>query len=397
MYLLQLVILLWTVQSHFGDDFSPRQDLLFPELVRYDGYSAEEYFVTTIDGYILRIFRIPPNKNCTTNKGTLLFAHGLFLSSDDCIVLGPGRSHCYIYSDNCYDVWVCVLNVRGNVYSRNHTYYDPDKDLEYWQFSFDDIAIYDLSAVIDHILNATGREQLSYVAHSQGATILLILCAKRPEYNAKIIIGIGLSTTAWLYHATFLVLRLQSAVASLLTAFSGVLSGEIFPRGGVSQKGAELLCGSTNLTYPLCSYSIFTLFGYDGYQITSDALPVIVGHTPAGTSLKNFNRWGSVARDGFREYDYGPLKNIDVYGQTKPPEYTLGNVNMKWVMISAPIDNVGTVQDIKYLVTKLPNASLCVISTNEFTHLDYVYGKDINKYIIPIVFSAIESGTYTCT
>ncbi|XP_075983859.1 lipase 3-like [Anticarsia gemmatalis] len=393
-YIFYLLPVIWTIQIVAGEKY-PRQDLAFLDLAKYDGYTAEQHYVTTEDGYILGVFRIPLNKNCTENKGPIMFMHGLYLSSDDCIVPGPGQAHCYIYADGCYDVW--VPNVRGNVYSRNHTKYNPDKNSEFWDFSVDELAIYDLPAVIDYVLNTTNSTQLSYVAHSQGVAMLVVLCAKKPEYNDKIKVGIGLSATAWLTHARFIVVQAQSLLDPLLTLTGGLLNTEILPRNGLVTVSAELLCGTTDLSYPLCSNFIFAVLGYNKYQFTTEVLPVVVGHIPSGTSLKNFNRWGQMKNNGFSEYDHGIFQNLFVYGQFSPPLYDLSKVTMKWVIIGSLNDYVGDIRDVKVLVSNLPNASLCTLSDKTFVHLDFVFGKDVPNYITPIVMSSIETGTYECT
>lgn len=402
MIFLYLLTLLSVVHTVFGDDnltalfgSSPRQDLTFVELAKYDGYTAEQHFVTTEDGYILSLFHIPVNENCTTSNGTIMFMHGLYLSGDDCIIPGPDKAHCYIYSNNCYDVW--VPNNRGNFYSRNHTTYDPDTDAEFWDFSIDEMAIYDLPAVIDYVLLKANVTQISYVAHSQGVTTLLILCSKKPEYNAKIKVGFGLSPTAWLYNAKFIVIKFQSLIAPILSLTDALLNVEILARGGVLQSSGEILCGSTAVEYPFCSIIIFAALGYNEFQITNDVLPVIVGLTPAGTSLRNFIRWGQLHNNGFSEYDYGTIKNLLAYGQINPPLYDLSNVTMPWVFVGSENDYVANVTDIKTLVSNLQNVSLCVLSDKTFGHLDFIYGKDIPNYITPIVLSTLENGEYTCT
>lgn len=46
---------------------------------------------------------------------------------------------------------------------------------------------HDGPAMIDHILEVTGRENLTYLGHSQGCTMLLAGAALIPEYyNAKL-------------------------------------------------------------------------------------------------------------------------------------------------------------------------------------------------------------------
>lgn len=65
-------------------------------------------------------------------------------------------------------------NARGNTFSRNHTIVNPD-DVKFWKFSWHEIGIYDLPAMIDYILNRTHQQQLIYTGYSQGGTAMLVL------------------------------------------------------------------------------------------------------------------------------------------------------------------------------------------------------------------------------
>lgn len=47
----------------------------------------------------------------------------------------------FLLANNGYDVW--VNNTRGNRYSRNHVFLDPDNDKVFWDYSFEDMAKYD--------------------------------------------------------------------------------------------------------------------------------------------------------------------------------------------------------------------------------------------------------------
>lgn len=61
-------------------------------------------------------------------------------------------------------------NARGNRYSRNHTYLQPNSttaDGNFWDFSWHEIGYYDLPAMIDYILKETGFTKLGYIGHSQ--------------------------------------------------------------------------------------------------------------------------------------------------------------------------------------------------------------------------------------
>jgi len=69
---------------------------------------------------------------------------------------------------NGFDVW--LGNSRGNKYSRMHTTLNPDKDAEYWNFSWQEMMEYDLPTFIDFVLKHTGKKNTVYIGHSQGTT-----------------------------------------------------------------------------------------------------------------------------------------------------------------------------------------------------------------------------------
>jgi lysosomal acid lipase/cholesteryl ester hydrolase len=65
-------------------------------------------------------------------------------------------------------------NVRGNTYSRNHTHLQV-LDPRFWAFSWDDMALKDLPAMLVAELALTGVNTLGYVGHSQGTTVAMAL------------------------------------------------------------------------------------------------------------------------------------------------------------------------------------------------------------------------------
>jgi pimeloyl-ACP methyl ester carboxylesterase len=77
-------------------------------------------------------------------------------------------SMAFFFADAGFDVW--MNNSRGNRFSKNHTYLDPETDADYWNFSFYELGKFDQPAVIDFILQKTRVQNLTYVGHSQGTT-----------------------------------------------------------------------------------------------------------------------------------------------------------------------------------------------------------------------------------
>jgi predicted alpha/beta hydrolase len=77
------------------------------------------------------------------------------------------ESPAFIMAKAGYDVW--LGNSRGNKYSKNHIKFALDSQ-EYWDFTWEDLATYDLPAFTDYILAYTGYAKLGYIGHSMGTT-----------------------------------------------------------------------------------------------------------------------------------------------------------------------------------------------------------------------------------
>jgi lysosomal acid lipase/cholesteryl ester hydrolase len=98
---------------------------------------------------------------------------------------GDSNSLAFQLSSINYDVW--LLNFRGNSYSRSHSILDPNTESEYWDFSIDELAIYDLPSAINHILSTTSHSNLTIIGYSLGTTVAFNLVSrKQEEWNNKI-------------------------------------------------------------------------------------------------------------------------------------------------------------------------------------------------------------------
>ena len=75
---------------------------------------------------------------------------------------------------------------------------------------------YDLPAVVDYILYATGRENLMYVGHSQGTTEFFIFNSLHPEYAEKVKAGFMLAPIAYMAHS-------KSTLLNTIAKFAGVI------------------------------------------------------------------------------------------------------------------------------------------------------------------------------
>lgn len=64
-------------------------------------------------------------------------------------------------------------------------------------FSYHELGIYDIPAMIDYILDRTIYEKLFYIGHSQGSTQFWVTMSEKPNYNEKVKLMIGLAPVAF--------------------------------------------------------------------------------------------------------------------------------------------------------------------------------------------------------
>ncbi|KAB7495740.1 Gastric triacylglycerol lipase [Armadillidium nasatum] len=138
-----LLLILLSIVEHASSQES------VPDAIRKHGYPCEEHFVTTADGYILSLHRIPYGKDNSNyifhhethlnpSRQPVIMQHGLLSSSWSWTLELPHKVPAFIMADAGFDVW--LTNVRGNIYSRNHTHLSPNSK-DFWQFSWDEMAL----------------------------------------------------------------------------------------------------------------------------------------------------------------------------------------------------------------------------------------------------------------
>jgi gastric triacylglycerol lipase len=87
------------------------------------------------------------------------------------------KAPAFVLANRGYDVW--LGNIRGNRYSNAALSLPYIRD--YWEFSFDEMAQFDLTASFKYIANKTSKK-IHYIGHSQGTLIMFIaLSMKYPH------------------------------------------------------------------------------------------------------------------------------------------------------------------------------------------------------------------------
>lgn len=347
-------------------------------LVTSKGYPIEEHKVTTPDGYILTLHRIPHGKNETgySPRPVVFLMHGLMDCSVTWIVNETAKCLGFIFADNGFDVW--MGNVRGNRFSREHAHFKVDST-QYWNFNRDDL-VKDARASIDYALDYAHQPHLVFVGHSQGCNVLLAMMATQPETRSKISIGLLLAPAAYVHNQK----------SKMMTYLANMQTDKLFQFMGIK---AFLTTGTwlNNITPGLLLYSaqgtrLVTRLIFDNMcgwnpdnNFSLDRMPVIAAHQPGGTSVMVMAHWAQSIRNGtFSHFDYGAKKNLEVYGQEQPPPYDLGSIHpARLGVFYGGEDKLTCKEDVERLLSELPEETVVYAQfEEEYGHLDFVWGDD---------------------
>ncbi|XP_036903193.1 lysosomal acid lipase/cholesteryl ester hydrolase [Sturnira hondurensis] len=352
----------------------PETNMNVTEIISYWGFPSEEHFVETEDGYILGLHRIPHGRENHSDKGpkpVVFLQHGFLADSSNWVLNLPNSSLGFILADAGFDVW--MGNSRGNTWSRQHKTLSVLQE-EFWAFSFDEMAMYDLPASIDFILNKTGQKQVYYVGHSQGTTIGFIAFTRIPALAKKIKMFFALAPVASISFSVGPVLKILGLPDLLIKELFG--DKEFFPQNKVLDWLGAHVCNHVVLK-ELCGNIFFLLCGFNERNLNMSRVAVYITHSPAGTSVQNMKHWGQTWRSHkFQAFDWGSrARNYFHYNQTSPPIYNVRDMTVPTALWSGGQDWLADVTDISILLTQITNL-VYHKRIPEWEHLDFIWGLD---------------------
>ncbi|CAG5076711.1 Similar to Lip3: Lipase 3 (Drosophila melanogaster) [Cotesia congregata] len=351
-----------SLQVRLADDTAV---LDFVGLVQQYNYPAEEHNLTTKDGYNLIIHRIPdsPKSKSLKKKSVVFLQHGVFGSSDSWVLIGPDKDLAFILADQGYDVW--IGNVRGNSYCRSHQELSTS-DRDFWKFSYHEIAIFDVAEMIDYVLNETNEKSLTYIGHSMGSTVSLVLLSEKPEYNEKIKLLFNLAPVAY-WNAIS-----QRAIYSVLVKYRDLLKKfletievyDLMPQSSTNKILAKEFCRDNLPTQEICVALIFANVGISPHQ------------------LNKLRSCWKFSYESFSQYDYGYIDNFKIYGKKRPPAYNLKKITTNVALIYSDNDYFTPVENVLELKKRLPNIVFFgKIDYDTFNHLDYLFAQDAKELL----------------
>eukprot|EP00826_Nyctotherus_ovalis_P034902 TRINITY_DN2948_c0_g1_i12.p1 TRINITY_DN2948_c0_g1~~TRINITY_DN2948_c0_g1_i12.p1 ORF type:complete len:404 (+),score=67.93 TRINITY_DN2948_c0_g1_i12:173-1384(+) len=370
---------------------TPDYDKSVSEYIRSYGYPFEEHHATTQDGYILTLWRIPC-RNSTNDKCIPVYLqHGLLDTAFSFLYQSIEENLPIKLYNEGYDIW--LGNVRGSRYSLGHTHLDSgNQHGPYWYFSYDEMAKYDLPAMLAYVKSITRAPKVKYICHSQGCALITALGALDPEF-----LGSMVNTTVALAPAVYL--QFQSSITFILAEWANLIN--VYLKVGLNAflVGKEWHEAIKLTGYLFPEFFMHTLYALAGPvnkpSMPIDRVPVLAAHLPGGTSSFNMIHFVQASKSKvFKQLDFGREGNLEHYGTAEAPAYNMTNwqrIAMKWRIVYGDRDAFVPKQSIVELMKHVStghNVELQAVA--DASHLDLHCATYASTVVFPQVIEFLK-------
>ncbi|KAI0894096.1 alpha/beta-hydrolase [Annulohypoxylon nitens] len=367
----------------------------FVDLCAMFGYTAEEHVLQTKDGYLLGIHRLAWRKGeedmkvndgpASLKKRVVYLHHGLLMNSEVWVCLTDAqRSLPFVLVERGFDVW--LGNNRGNKYSKKSAKYSPTST-EFWNFSIDEFAFYDIPDSINYVLETTKQTSLSYIGFSQGTAQAFASLAIHPKLNEQVNVFIALAPA-------MAPAGLNNGIVDALIKASPQVLFLLFGRRSILSSATMW----QSILYPpifikVIDMGLSFLFGWQTKNLSVSQKLAAYPHLYSFTSTKSVVHWFQIIRNqSFQMYDDDVQTPLSVNGlnkYTKVAKYPTRNIKTPIVLVYGGSDSL---VDIRVMMRELPNRTVAT-EIPHYEHLDFLWARDVDAQVFQHVFDALENFT----
>ena len=357
-------------------NLSANLDTYYKDFIKSNGYELEENRVVTDDGYILSVWHIKP---IVSNGKVAFLQHGLSDTAWCFFQLGI-KSLPFALLKEGFDVW--LGNIRGNIFSHGHVTKNPDDSKSgYDDYSIDDFVQYDLPAMIKLVKSRTGGKKMSYVGHSQGTTIFLMLVMDNPTLAEESFDHFAaLGTVPNLAHTDFTPIELLDKIYGILRAVG------IFNAFSLTNTQRNLIATFCKTTPSVCGKA-FDL-GADirpSGRMSYKNIYNYLYYFPGGVSKNNLLHWSQIHTMKKLVY-YNPNFEKDKTAEA----YNIQNLK-KWkikaLIARTDDDTFSSYQDVTDFYNMIQNKNYVkILELVNYGHLDCLAADSaVNDIFTPII------------
>lgn len=351
------------------------------EMGRLFDVDIEDHIVRTEDDYLLTVHRIAPREG-SSNGQVVYLHHGLLMCSDVWMCnTARERNLPLVLHDLGFDVW--LGNNRGNKYSTQHLYRRPGSH-EFWDFSIDEFAFFDIPNSIEFVLEHTQLPQLICIGFSQGSAQTFASLSVREDLNSKISLFVAISPamTPQGLHNRIVDSLLKSSPRLMYLFFGNRI---LLPSATVWQKTLH----PTIFNF-IIDVANRVLFNWRSENISPHQKQASYAKLYSTTSVKSVVHWFQILHaqkfQMFEEYDivinsWNPTRSYQI---TTFPTRT--NIRIPVLLLYGGSDSL---VDIEVMKSNLPSSQVFDVMIPEHEHLDLIWGRDVANLVIPNVLRFI--------
>ncbi|KAG0059475.1 cholesterol esterase [Linnemannia elongata] len=318
-------------------------------------------------------------------KPVVLLYHGFMMCSEVWLCnLDEERNLAFVLAEAGYDVW--LGNARGNKYSLKHMFLKPHEK-KFWDFSMDELALFDMPDTVDYILNRTGAPSLVYIGFSQGTAQAFASLSINPDLNDKISLFIALAP------ATTPPGLDNGLVNSIVKAAPNVI---YLLLGRKTPLTAALFW--QNLLHPttyasMIDLAVKFLFGWRSRSMSLVQKAVSYQHLYSFTSVRILVHWFQIIRTQvFQMYD-DVQPRVPYLSSSRshcPHPFPTNQISTPIAIFYGGNDSL---VDIQVLLSDLPEV-VGVWEVPAYEHLDFLWAEGLDKYVYPHILELLESHSF---
>ncbi|KAK4708578.1 hypothetical protein R3W88_029503 [Solanum pinnatisectum] len=338
---------------------------LCAHLIQSAGFPCTEHQTKTKDGFLLGLQRVSSRSTIVRGEMGLpvLLIHGLFMAGDAWFMNSASQSLGFILADQGFDVW--VGNVRGTHWSHGHVSLSV-KNKEFWDWSWQELALYDLAEMIRYVNNIT-KAKIFVVGHSQG-TIMSLAAFTNPDIVDMVKAAALLCPISYLDHITsdfvrrLVKIRLDEVILAL-----GI--HQLNFKSNMGTQIMDMMCDG----HIHCDIWLSAITGKNCF-FNDSRIDFYLEYEPNPSSSKNLHHLFQMIRKGsFAMYDYGMWKNLMRYNQPKPPVFDISQIptSLPLWMGYGGNDALADVIDVQHTLKELKSKP-DLLYIEEYGHIDFL-------------------------
>lgn len=360
------------------------------DIVHAHGYKVHEHVVQTKDGYLLSIHRILPKSGKPQDAARVVYMHHGLLTNSELFLLGETTGKClpFLLVDRGYDVW--LGNNRGNKYSRKHLILSSTEE-QFWNYSLDEFAMFDIPNTIDYILNVTHRKSLSYIGFSQGSAQCLAALSLNHDLNGKIEAFIGLSPA-------MIPQGLNNPVCSFLVGSAPGLLYRIFGKRAILPSVVfwQKMMGPA-FYEAVVDRSLIFLFNWKSGNITTSQKKLGYPHMFSPSSVKSVVHWFQIIDNKrFQMFDEGGASGSRLVYLSGTSNKTNRVAPFPTQTITTPCLLIYGKSDMLIDIDRTLQNLSCPIDTiglDGYEHMDTLWASDVESTVFSPIIQYLEKNS----